>query len=218
MQGEIATDLAHWYDVAQMPQSQRKVLLAAIQLFADEGFTRTSTKAIAERAGVSQAVLFKYFHSKDELLHQITAPLTERLIPNYAKEFLLQLRQQDFGPDKLRATLVYVAQERFQFLYQNKEVMLILLSEFLADNDFKQQVFAAFAQQQNQLIKKIWRELQPQLQGRDWQLLRNFVQSFVSQLIGYFLLVVKINPTRAYDFEADLTQIADNVYYTLSAG
>ncbi|MFD1410851.1 TetR/AcrR family transcriptional regulator [Lapidilactobacillus gannanensis] len=216
MTEKIVTDLEHWYDVAQMPLSQRKVLSAAIRLFARDGFSRTSTKAVAEEAGVSQAVLFKYFHSKDELLHQITSPIAENLIPNYATEFLRHLDQQQFATDQLQQTLNEVAQERFQFMYQNKEVMLILFSEFLADVEFKQQVLQAFQLQQNQLVKRVWRRLKPEAQGRAWRFLRNVVQSFVSQLLGYFILVTNIAPQRHYDFKADLAQIAENVYRSIA--
>lgn len=210
------TDLEHWYDVTEMPLSQRKVLSAAIRLFARDGFSRTSTKAIAEDAGVSQAVLFKYFHSKDELLQQITTPIAENLIPSYASDFLHHLDLQKFATDQLQQTLNEVAQERFQFMYQNKEVILILFSEFLADAKFKKQILQAFQSQQNQLIKRIWQRLKPENQSHDWRFLRNVVQSFVSQLLGYFILVTNIAPDRDYDFSADLAQIAENVYRSIA--
>jgi AcrR family transcriptional regulator len=47
--------------------TQRRILDAALDLFADRSFDGASTRDIAERAGVSQPSLAYHFHSKDEL-------------------------------------------------------------------------------------------------------------------------------------------------------
>ncbi len=41
---------------------------AALELFADEGFTRFSMEAVAARAGVSKATVYRRFRGRDELL------------------------------------------------------------------------------------------------------------------------------------------------------
>lgn len=56
---------------ATMPAGKRKVLLAALQLFAKQGFDRTTTAEIAKEAGVSEGLIYKYFKSKDSLLEEI---------------------------------------------------------------------------------------------------------------------------------------------------
>lgn len=44
-----------------------KILEAAIKLFAENGFNGTTTKQIAEEAGVNEALIFRYFSTKREL-------------------------------------------------------------------------------------------------------------------------------------------------------
>ncbi|GIW46944.1 MAG: TetR family transcriptional regulator [Deltaproteobacteria bacterium] len=44
-----------------------KILEAAIELFSEKGFSGTTTKEIAERAGVNEALIFRYFSTKKEL-------------------------------------------------------------------------------------------------------------------------------------------------------
>lgn len=56
---------------ATMPAGKRKVLLAALHLFANQGFDRTTTAGIAREAGVSEGLIYKYFKSKDELLTEL---------------------------------------------------------------------------------------------------------------------------------------------------
>jgi AcrR family transcriptional regulator len=54
----------------------RAALLAAAQeLFAERGFERATVRDIAARAGVNQALLFRYFGNKDELFR---AAITDR--------------------------------------------------------------------------------------------------------------------------------------------
>ncbi len=51
-----------------MPAGKRKTILAAMTLFAQQGFHGTSTMQVAEVAKVSQATVFKYFKTKEDLL------------------------------------------------------------------------------------------------------------------------------------------------------
>jgi AcrR family transcriptional regulator len=48
--------------------SRQDLLDAAAELFIDHGFTATSTRAIADRAGLRQASLYHYFGGKEDIL------------------------------------------------------------------------------------------------------------------------------------------------------
>ncbi|THA51374.1 TetR/AcrR family transcriptional regulator [Streptomyces sp. A1136] len=50
-----------------------RLLEAAGDLFAEQGYERTTVRAIAERAGANQALLFRYFGSKHGLLTEVVA-------------------------------------------------------------------------------------------------------------------------------------------------
>lgn len=51
-----------------------KVLLAAEELFGEQGFAGTSLQAIADRVGVTKAALYYHFRTKDELLDALLRP------------------------------------------------------------------------------------------------------------------------------------------------
>ena len=54
---------------ARMPGDQRReqILQTAVTLFSQRGFKGTTTKEIAKAAGVSEAIIFRHFATKDEL-------------------------------------------------------------------------------------------------------------------------------------------------------
>ncbi|MER5499384.1 TetR family transcriptional regulator [Streptomyces sp. NPDC002561] len=53
--------------------TRRRLLEAARDLFAERGYEATTVRGIAERAGVNQALLFRYFGSKQGLLTEVVA-------------------------------------------------------------------------------------------------------------------------------------------------
>ncbi|MEO1052762.1 MAG: TetR/AcrR family transcriptional regulator [Bacteroidota bacterium] len=61
-----------------MTDKQEKILLAALELFANEGYTSTSTSKIARKAGVSEGLIFRHFGNKEGLLSAIIAQGEEK--------------------------------------------------------------------------------------------------------------------------------------------
>ncbi len=48
-------------------ERRSQILLIAIKLFSQKGFSATTTKEIARLAGVSEAMVFRHFATKSEL-------------------------------------------------------------------------------------------------------------------------------------------------------
>ncbi len=66
------------------PERRQQLLDTAIHLFALNGFKGTTTKEIAEAAGISQAVIFQHFTTKDELYSAI---LNHKMLKGEAEFF-----------------------------------------------------------------------------------------------------------------------------------
>lgn len=77
---------------------KKEILNAALLLFTEQGAKATSTKSIAKQAGVSEALIFKYFGTKDQLIEELikndfikAIDFTRNfLISNSAEEFLIK--------------------------------------------------------------------------------------------------------------------------------
>ncbi|MFX0576614.1 TetR family transcriptional regulator [Nocardia nepalensis] len=65
------------------------ILTAAQQLFAERGYERATVREIAARAEVNQALLFRYFGSKDELFRAAIADRGRRVLEDGPVEGLL---------------------------------------------------------------------------------------------------------------------------------
>src|SRR6478735_2971451 len=59
-----------WGEVA--PDAARRLLVAAVEAFAERGYHATTTRDIAGRAGMSPAALYIHYKTKEELLHRIS--------------------------------------------------------------------------------------------------------------------------------------------------
>jgi AcrR family transcriptional regulator len=105
----------------RMPASDRRALLleAAREAFAEGGYHRTSLDAIAERAGVSKALLYEHFSSKREL----HAAMLEAHVHELIERLNAALVDAEPGQDRLRAGL----EAFFTFLEERRGASAILL-------------------------------------------------------------------------------------------
>ncbi|NWF28583.1 TetR/AcrR family transcriptional regulator [Streptomyces sp. PKU-EA00015] len=67
---QTAEDEKPWDEVT--PEAARKLLVAAVEAFAERGYHATTTRDIAGRAGMSPAALYIHYKTKEELLHRIS--------------------------------------------------------------------------------------------------------------------------------------------------
>ncbi|QQR81743.1 MAG: TetR/AcrR family transcriptional regulator [Deltaproteobacteria bacterium] len=70
--------------MVRLSAKERKldIVKAAIELFSQKGFGRTTTKELAQKAGISEALLFRHFPDKESLYEEILREkIEERCVP-----------------------------------------------------------------------------------------------------------------------------------------
>jgi AcrR family transcriptional regulator len=90
-------------------EKQKRILEAAIHIFSEKGFEGASTSAIAQRAQVAEATIFKHYRSKKGLLLHLVIPAISKAATPYILRPVLKILDQD-RPMK----------ELFQDLYENR--------------------------------------------------------------------------------------------------
>ncbi|CAL9409723.1 hypothetical protein SUDANB15_01617 [Streptomyces sp. enrichment culture] len=88
-----------WDEVT--PDAARRLLLAAVEAFAERGYHATTTRDIASRAGMSPAALYIHYKTKEELLHRIS-----RIGHEKALEILRTASRTGGGPTERLAEAV----------------------------------------------------------------------------------------------------------------
>jgi len=103
------------------PERRRRILLAAREVFAKEGFRTAEVKTIATRAGVGKATIYKHFDSKEDLL--LSVVLSDlQAIRDIA---LTHLVGAGHPLERLKATSLGIA----DYLDKNRNFSLVLIRE-----------------------------------------------------------------------------------------
>ena len=66
------------YSLFNMTDKKEQILIAALELFAEEGYNAISTSKIAKRAKVSEGLIFRHFDNKKGLLDALILEATEK--------------------------------------------------------------------------------------------------------------------------------------------
>ena len=107
--------------VAPRTDTRSRAQKVALQLFAEQGYEKTSLREIAGRLGVTKAALYYHFRSKEDIVHSFTDDYFAEL------DALLDWAQdQPRGEENRRELLdryvgvVLASNEVFRFLEQNR--------------------------------------------------------------------------------------------------
>ena len=114
------------HDAGSTPRTdtRSRVQKVALELFAEQGYEKTSLREIAERLGVTKAALYYHFKSKEDIVHSLTDDYFAEIdaLLDWAKD-------QPRGDHTRQAILdryigiVLGGSEVFRFLEQNRASM-----------------------------------------------------------------------------------------------
>ncbi len=65
------------------PQRREQLIEVATRIFAQWGYNATTTRAIAEEAGVTEPILYRHFATKQELFIAITREMSEQTLQHW---------------------------------------------------------------------------------------------------------------------------------------
>ena len=83
-----------------MTEKQENIINAALILFAEEGFKSTSTSKIANKAGVSEGLIFRHFQNKEGLLEAIIKEGETRVL-----ELFSEILSEKDGKEVIKKTI-----------------------------------------------------------------------------------------------------------------
>ncbi|MCU0427176.1 MAG: TetR/AcrR family transcriptional regulator [Candidatus Kapabacteria bacterium] len=112
--------------------SKAEILQAALELFSTKGFEQTSVSAIAQKAGISQGLMYNYFPSKEALLLAIF----EKGWAEVQRSFVIEPRKgrkkpslYDFIENACRLTVAHQEFWRFVNVLRSQPTILAELGD-----------------------------------------------------------------------------------------
>lgn len=206
---QVETLFAAYLEKADLSNKQKAVLSACLSLFSEQGFERTSTAAIAKRAGVSEGTVYKHFKSKTELLDASLELLSHSVVPQLASEFIDEVHPERFA--HLEDLLRFVIHDRLAFAINNRAMIRVFAQEVFVRSDLLQvgvnAIFGQFAVGFGRAIQ----HFQATHELIDWSSLR-LLRTIAGGIIGYALPVVMM-PDGTYPF--DINQATDELVESL---
>lgn len=111
--------------MAKKGETRNRLMAVALKLFSEDGYYATTTKRIAQEAGVNELTLFRHFGSKENLFQETTENVVQEI---GVKHEIDTLKNQDF-----EVSIIQFAKDYLDLCVQNKDLYKIQLR--LKDNE-----------------------------------------------------------------------------------
>lgn len=145
----------HVFD--DLTDKQSKILIAAIKVFAEKGYSNSSTKEIAEEAGVAEGNIFSRFTNKRGLLQAIIDPVIQSIFPATLNKFTDAQIADKYTT--LHAFIEASVKDRVRFMEENADVLKIFMAEMIYDDQLRVDFQDQFASSATFYLENINRNL-----------------------------------------------------------
>ncbi len=104
------------------------IIEAAAKIFSEKGYNGTTTKEIAQEAGLSEGSIFRYFQNKMDILHHILIYIIDSVVPKLVVIPLEMIFSECKGktPEEVVKAVV---KNRWEIINENIKFIKVILSE-----------------------------------------------------------------------------------------
>ncbi len=139
-------------------KTKHKILNVTINLIAEKGYASTSTREIAQAADVSEATIFKYYDSKDNLLKTIVINTIEKLFASSSEEKILEIINNNIDKEP-KLLLKSLLKERLNFFGSHENEIKVVFQELLINKKvqkyFKEEIWSKMVEFSDEIYKQI---------------------------------------------------------------
>lgn len=169
--------------VSPSKNTRQRILEAAVESFQSLGYARTTTQAIAARAGVAEVTLFRHFGDKQKLFQTVAQQIGGGV------DFDLLEAQLT---SNLETDLRLISQHALRFFLAQQDAIRMLMFESSHFPEMKE----ALVQNPRGMIELLDHYFQKQLKAGTLQGLNSQVtaQAFMSMIFGY---AIGLHPVKA---------------------
>lgn len=190
----------------KLTPKQKLIFQSAIELFSERGYANTSTKEIAEHAGVSEGSIFRKFKNKEELLMAILTPLTHKILPQDLNEFSRTAYQN--GNLNLNYFLTTIINDRIALFKYNHKIMKIFLNEFIYDQHIHDRLIESIPKKSFKQFNEVLDDLKKKQLLIDWDNLEIF-RFLASNILGYLIEHYIIVDVKKWNEPLEIEHVTD---------
>jgi AcrR family transcriptional regulator len=108
-------------DPERIRERRAQIVSAAVRLFTEKGFHKTTTREIAKAAGLSNGALYEYVESKEDVLYLVCQHIHREM----AKQLSTSLSQHKTGATRLQ----HAIHSFFQVIHHMQDEILLIYQE-----------------------------------------------------------------------------------------
>ncbi len=112
----------------EVKTTEEKILESAVEIFAQKGFNGTTTKEIAQQAGVAEGTIFRYFPKKKDILHGILLKMIEVVGPKIIGGGLKDIFQGQ-GQKSDKEIIMAFMKNRVGLLNSHSQLVKVMFNE-----------------------------------------------------------------------------------------
>ncbi|MCZ8518929.1 MULTISPECIES: TetR/AcrR family transcriptional regulator [Paenibacillus] len=198
-----------------MTEKQKRIVIAAVDIFAAKGYSAASTSEIAQKAGVAEGTIFRHYKTKKELLLSIVGPTMAKLVaPFVLRDFTPVLEARYTGYDEFLRALV---RNRLEFVRRHLPVIRILLQEIPFQTELREEFKAVLMKEVYRRVEKVIHHFQAQGQILPLPAF-TVVRLTVSVVVGFLMTRFLLFPEKDWNEEEEIDTCVKFIMNGLSAG
>lgn len=199
----------------QMTPKQMSILQAAIDTFSEKGFSAAATSEIAQKAGVAEGTIFRYYKTKKDLLLAIVVPTMSRMIAPFVMRNFSGVLDVPF--ESYDAFLKAFMVNRLDFARKNLKIIRILIQEIPFQPALKEQLVENILSQVLERVTVITDHFKEQGQIVDAPT-PAIIRFTISSVIGYLLARLLLMPDHDWNDEEEIEQTVSFIMHGIGGG
>lgn len=123
-----------------IPEKEKKILMSAIGVFSEKGYSAATTSEIAKKAGVAEGTIFRYYKTKKDILRSILIQMINLVSSKVVMSGIEKIIEESDGKD-LRILLKEILYDRLKLVQSAFPMAKIIVTEALYHEDVREALY-----------------------------------------------------------------------------
>jgi len=175
-------------ETEKITEKQKLIIKAAIELFSKQGYAATSTREIAQKAGVAEGSIFKLFPTKKDIILWITKHIINTALFPLISSGIHELMEKQF--DSREDFLSAFLENRLELIQEGVPLFKILIQEIPFQPEIRAMLLEQFKKLPLDMIAKKLISIEANSDFDETEIM-NLIISCIS---GFFLFRIMVFP------------------------